>query len=95
MHFVVTAIDHTDEGALARRMANREAHLAGVRQLIANQQFLSGGAILDDSGKMIGSTLHVDFPDRVTLEACLQRDPYVTGRVWESVEIRPARFVAV
>ena len=66
-----------------------------VSQLIANQQFLSGGAILDDSGKMIGSTLHVDFPDRVTLEACMQRDPYVTGRVWESVEIRPARFVAV
>ena len=93
MQFVVTAMDYTDAGALDRRMAQREAHLAGVRQLIASGNFLSGGAILDSTGRMIGSTLHVDFPDRAELDAMLQRDPYVLGKVWERIDVREARLV--
>jgi uncharacterized protein len=95
MNFVVTALDYKDEGALARRLANRDAHLAGVRALVSKGQFLSGGAILNDEGKMIGSTLHVDFADQASLEAHLQQDPYVAGKVWETIEIRPARFVPI
>lgn len=93
MQFVVTALDFTDAGALERRMTHREQHLAGVKQLIAEGRFLSGGAILDDSGKMIGSTLHMDFPTRAELDAQLARDPYVSGRVWEKIEVRPVRLV--
>lgn len=95
MQFVVTAFDYTDSGALERRMAHREAHLAGVRTLMANGQFLSGGAILDVDGRMIGSTLHVEFADKTALEKHLQQDPYVKGNVWQSIEIRPARFLPV
>jgi uncharacterized protein len=93
MQFVVTAMDYTDEGALQRRMANREAHLLGVRQLAAAGNILSGGAILDADGRMIGSTMHVDFPDRASLEAILQADPYVSGRVWEHIDIKEARLL--
>jgi len=93
MQFVVTAMDYTDEDALNRRMENREAHLDGVRQLIAEGRFLSGGAILDEQEKMIGSTLHLEFPDRENLEAHLQNDPYISGKVWETIEIREARLV--
>ena len=93
MQFVVTAFDYTDAGALDRRMAQRETHLVGVRELIAKGHFLSGGAILDDNGKMIGSSLHVEFPDRTTLETALANDPYSQGRVWERVEIRQVRLV--
>ena len=93
MQFVVTAMDYTDENALNRRMENREAHLDGVRQLIAEGRFLSGGAILDEQEKMIGSTLHLEFPDRESLEAHLQKDPYISGKVWETIEIREARLV--
>jgi uncharacterized protein YciI len=93
MQFVVTAIDHTDADALQRRLANREAHIAGARKLIAEKRFLSGGAILDDTDRMIGSTLHLDFPDRASLEQYLQQDPYVSGRVWDRIDIRPARFL--
>ena len=57
MQFVVTALDHTDGEALQRRLANREAHIAGARRLIAEKRFISGGAILDAAGRMIGSTL--------------------------------------
>ena len=93
MQFVVTAMDFTDTDALARRMANREAHLASVRKMIAEGQFLSGGAILDASEKMIGSTLHLEFPDRANLEQHIQNDPYITGKVWEHVDIKVAKLV--
>jgi uncharacterized protein YciI len=93
MQFVVTALDYTDEDALKRRLENREAHLDRARQLIAEGRFLSGGAILDAQEKMIGSTLHLEFPDRESLEAHLQKDPYISGKVWETIEIREARLV--
>jgi uncharacterized protein YciI len=93
VQFVVTALDYTDADALSRRMANREQHLAGVKRLIADGRFLSGGAILDDAGKMIGSTLHVDFPTRAELDAQLRQDPYVAGKVWETIEVRQVKLV--
>lgn len=93
MQFVVTAMDYPDADALARRMQHREAHLTGVRQLISEGRFLSGGAILDEDGKMIGSTLHLEFPDRESLELHLAGDPYVAGRVWETIDIKPAKLV--
>jgi len=86
-------MDYTDEDALNRRMENRKAHLDGARQLIAEGRFLSGGAILDAQEKMIGSTLHLEFPDRESLEAHLEKDPYISGKVWETIEIREARLV--
>ncbi len=94
MQFVVTALDYTDPEALERRMRHREAHLAAVKKLIAEGAFKSGGAILDATGeKMIGSTLHLEFPDRASLEAHLRQDPYVTGKVWESIDIKPVKLV--
>ncbi|HEY0962359.1 MAG TPA: YciI family protein [Pseudomonadales bacterium] len=93
MQFVVTAFDYTDADALNRRMAHREQHLAGVRKLITEGRFVSGGAILDDAGKMVGSTLHLDFPTRADLDAQLRTDPYVSGKVWETIDVRQARLV--
>ena len=93
MQFAVTALDYTDPEALTRRMEHREAHLASIRELIASGKFLSGGAILAEDGKMIGSTLHLEFPDRESLDQHLQSDPYIAGRVWEHIEIRPVKLV--
>lgn len=93
MQFSVTAMDYTDDEALARRMQHRDAHLAGVRQLINEGHFLSGGAILNDEGKMIGSTLHLDFPDQASLEEHLDNDPYISGKVWEHIDIKPVKLV--
>jgi len=93
MQFSVTAMDHTDDEALDRRMQHRDAHLAGVRQLIAEGHFLSGGAILDAEGKMIGSTLHLEFPDQASLEEHLNKDPYISGKVWEHIDIKPVKLV--
>ena len=54
--YAVVAYDYTDNEALDRRLANREAHLDGVRGLARQGKFLSGGAILDSEGRMIGTT---------------------------------------
>lgn len=96
MQFLVHALDHTDEQALDRRLAVRPAHFEGVRQLKANGHFILGGAILDDSGKMIGSMAVVEFADEAELRRVwLTVEPYVTGRVWERIEIRPFRVADV
>jgi uncharacterized protein YciI len=93
MDFLVIALDGTDDGALDRRMAVREDHLAGAKQLAEQGRFIFGGAILDDDGKMIGSTIVYDFPDRDAVEKCVAEDPYTKGDVWRDVTIRPFRAV--
>jgi uncharacterized protein YciI len=42
---------------------------------------------------MIGSTLHLEFPDRAALDAVLKNDPYVSGKVWDNINVREARLV--
>jgi hypothetical protein len=46
--YLITAYDYTDTEALPRRMAVRQAHLDGARQLKEAGHLLLGGAILDD-----------------------------------------------
>ncbi|WP_244613341.1 YciI family protein [Modicisalibacter radicis] len=70
----VVAYDYTNEDALERRLTNREPHLKGVRRLAADGHFISGGAILDEAGRMIGSNAHLAFTDRLALGAWLETE---------------------
>ena len=92
MEFLVIAYDGTDPEAKARRLRVREAHLSGVRDMKEAGTFINGGAILNESGEMIGSTLYLDFPSRDALDEWLAGDPYVTGGVWVNIEVRPIRL---
>lgn len=91
--YALVAYDYTDESALDRRLACRDAHLEGIRELVRQGNFISGGAILNNDGKMIGSSVHCQFDNRSELDAWLERDPYVTQKVWEHIEIRDVRLV--
>ena len=91
MQFLVIAQDGADDGALDRRMAAREAHLAGVQTMKENGAMICGGALLDDGGAMTGSACIVEFADRAALDAWLASDPYVTGDVWREIEVMPFR----
>ncbi|WP_447554365.1 YciI family protein [Vreelandella sp. EE22] len=93
MQYAVTAYDFTDQNALARRMENRDAHLEGIKRMIAEGSFISGGALLDEQGRMIGSTVHVAFASREALENWITNDPYTVGRVWDTIDIREVRLV--
>ena len=91
MQFLIVAYDGKDTGAPGRRMAAREAHLAGARRRKAEGYTVAGGAILDDEGRMIGSAAIVDYPSRAELDAWLKTDPYVTGGVWVDIQVQPFR----
>jgi len=91
MQFLVIAYDGTDEKALDRRMAARQAHLAGIEKMKAEGKALYGVAILGAGDKMAGSMLVVDFPSRAALDAWLKVEPYVIGNVWQKIEVHPAR----
>lgn len=91
MQFLVFGYDGKDEKALERRMTHREAHLAGVVRMKQEGKALYGIAMLDATEKMIGSVMVMDFPSRAELDAWLSVEPYVTGKVWEKIEVCPAR----
>lgn len=92
MEWLVIGYDGTDDGAPERRLAVRPAHLEVAGKLIAEGTILFGGAILDDSDRMTGTTLICNFPSRAELDAWLKSEPYVTGNVWQKIEVR--RFKA-
>lgn len=92
MQFVITARDGRDAEAPARRLAARPAHLEGAARLHRDGHLIAGGAVLDEDGLMVGSTMYVDFADRAALDAWLKTDPYVTGGIWRDIEIRPIRL---
>lgn len=93
MEFLVMAYDGKDAEAQARRLLARPAHLDNIAVLKAAGAFVNGGAILDDQGNMIGSTLYMSFESREALDVWLQSDPYVTGGVWVDIEVTPIRLV--
>ncbi|BBN83318.1 hypothetical protein PA25_33030 [Pseudoalteromonas sp. A25] len=95
MQYIITAHDYKDDEAINRRLAVRDAHFVGIKTLIEKGHFLSGGAMLDETGKMIGSSVHVEFSTRQELDNWLSDDPYVVNKVWESIDIKEARLVPV
>lgn len=91
MLYVLHAYDYTDPEALDRRLAARQAHLEGARQLKSKGQLVMGGALLDPEGKMIGSMMVVDFETEAEVQQWLAADPYIAGKVWEKVDLKPFR----
>ena len=91
MQWLIVARDGTDEEAPARRMAARPAHLENAARLQAKGHLLVGGALLDEEGGMIGSACVAQFETRAELEEWLRTDPYVTGKVWQHIEVIPYR----
>jgi len=88
MQFLVIGYDGEDEHALSRRMAVREAHIALGDKMRDGGQMLYGAAILDANGKMIGSALICEFNSRTELDQWLKEEPYMTGGVWQKVEVQ-------
>ena len=95
MQFLLLAYDGTDEGALTRRMSVRQEHLDKIAIMKKTGEFITGGAILDDDGKMVGSMVLYEFPDRAALDERLKEEPYLTMGVWNQVEIRPFRLAKI
>lgn len=93
MDFLVVAYDGRDAGAKDRRLKARPAHLENIERLKPLGAFINGGAIIDDEGEMIGSTLYMHFESRVDFDLWLKSDPYTTQGVWVDVKVIPVRLV--
>jgi uncharacterized protein YciI len=91
MEFLITAFDGTDAEASSRRLSARAAHLELGSKMMGEGTLLYAAAILDEKDTMIGSSMVVDFPSRADLDAWLAIEPYMTGGVWEKVEVRRCR----
>ena len=78
---------------LEKRMEVRPRHLDGMRRL--GKQIICAGGLLDEAGRMKGSALVMDFPDRSALDDYLNREPYVVEGVWQKVEVETMNVVLV
>ena len=83
MQFLVKAYD--GEGMLNKRMEVRARHLEGMKVL--GRQVICAGGLLNEDGKMKGSALVMEFPDRAALDQYLENEPYVVEGVWQKIEI--------
>jgi uncharacterized protein YciI len=93
--FLILATDFTDDEALQRRMSVRQDHLQRMRVEKLGGKFIIGGAKLDEEGRMIGSMLIVELEDKEAVREWIREDPYITGKVWDVVEIIPFRVAGV
>lgn len=91
MQFLVIGRDGADSEALNRRMAVRQAHIELGDKMRAQGKMLFGVAILDDSDKMVGSMLVCNFESRSELDDWLRIEPYVTGGVWQDVQVQSCK----
>jgi len=87
MQFLVIGLDGKDERAMERRLAVREAHIALGDELVESGNMWYGAVLLDDDGNMKGSMLMMDFPSKKELDEWLEKEPYVTGKVWQDLTI--------
>jgi uncharacterized protein YciI len=95
LQYLIIARDGTDTEALDRRMKSRPSHFEGARELKDHNRFVIGGAILDDAGKMIGSMMVVQFETEDDLLYWMRHEPYITGNVWQSIEVKPFKVAEV
>jgi uncharacterized protein YciI len=93
--YLVTGYDFKDEGALERRMNVRQEHLDGVKKLKEAGKFIIGGAMLNEEGGMIGSTMIVQFDSPEDLAAWKASEIYIKAKVWEKVDIQSFKVAAV
>ena len=92
MHWIVTCTDAPD--GTARRAEHRAGHFAHLKAH-SDRIVLAGALQNDDRSAPVGSLLVVDFPTKAEVEAFCEKDPFVTGGVFNSVVIKPYKRVEI
>lgn len=72
----------------------RPEHLKQASEHKKAGRVLFGGAIMDEKTqqRMVGSCMLWQVESREELRRFLEKDPYVKGRVWQSIIIRPFKM---
>lgn len=95
LQYLIIAYDGSDSEAFDRRAKVRPSHFEMARELKKHNRFITGGAILNDEGKMIGSMMVVQFETEDDLSHWMKNEPYITGNVWQHIEVKPFRVADV
>jgi uncharacterized protein YciI len=66
-----------------------------VKTLKARNSFVLGAALLNDEGSMIGSTMVLRFEKQSDFDAWYANEPYITGNVWQTIEIHRVKIAVV
>ena len=93
--YVVIANDGDDSEASERRKKVRPYHLAGAKKLKENNQFITGGAILNEDGQMTGSVMILQFETVEDFQNWYSHEPYIKEGVWQTIEVKPFRIAEV
>lgn len=87
---LIALIARDKPGALETRLANRDAHLAYVRETGVVEQ---AGPFLDNDGQMCGSLLILSVDSMDDAETWAANDPYAKAELFESVTLSPWKRV--
>jgi len=91
MPFFIHAEDRP--GAIDVRKANRDAHLAYVKERYNDAIIAAGPTIADDGATMTGSVILIDLPDRAAVDEFCRNDPYARAGLFETVTIKAFKHV--
>src|SRR5262249_36416637 len=75
-----------------RRLLRARRERPGDSSASEERDECAAGAILNDSGEMIGSAIFADFQGAAALDAWLDRGPYDKQNVWQKIEVKPFRL---
>ncbi|MFC3613372.1 YciI family protein [Lutimaribacter marinistellae] len=86
---LIALIARDKPDALQTRLANRDAHLAYIRE---TDKVAQAGPLLDGDA-MIGSLIILDVADLAEAETWAGDDPYAKAGLFQSVELIPWKKV--
>jgi uncharacterized protein YciI len=90
MQFLLIANDYPN--SLEKRMSVRPEHLKKVEELINEKKIIYGIGLLDSNGNLCGSVILYDVDSKKELDEILKNEIYLTSKVWDQVQIYPAKI---
>ena len=89
MLFALVALDRPN--AVEDRLRVRPDHLKFLDSL--GDSLLLAGPFLNDKGESVGSIVIIESESLETARATYARDPYAIGGLFDSIMIKPWKFV--
>jgi uncharacterized protein len=90
--FMVLAWDVPGDSGLALRDRLREDHTDTITARFREGSVLLGAGIYDEASEVRGSVVIMDCESRASVDSYLQSEPFLTGGLWERVEVHELKL---
>lgn len=78
-----------------RRLNIRQYHINMLKELKHKGNYIKGSAIPDHEARMVGTVMLIRFETEEELQVWQLSEPYLTQKVWETVDIKPFKVAEV